>query len=166
MSSKLRLTFWITLMVLLLAAMLILFLFASERVATANYPAGRLVDIVDRNANALETERGLTEWHHRSSHILGVFCAYYDENGKSLYGAMPDESLPELPFQQHVIRTVKADDGSFFYVYDSFAQTENGGIWVRGVVSTADASGLRTTILIIAFSLLPVLLLITVGIRS
>lgn len=163
MSSKFRLTFWITMMVLALLALLSLFLFFSSRMSNANYPAGRLVDIVDRNANDLKSEKGLTEWHRVTSSFLGVFCMYYTENGQIISGALPDESLPTLPFQQHVVRIVRNADGVSFYVYDSFVLTDEGGRWVRGVVSTSENSSTRTMSLIVSLFLLPGLLIITVG---
>ena len=54
MSAKLRVTLWFTLMVLLLAAMVLVFVLVINGASITDDPAGRLVKVVLRNADKME----------------------------------------------------------------------------------------------------------------
>ena len=54
MSIKLRMTLWFTLMVLLLAAMVLVFVLVINANAVTDDPAGRLVKVVMKNSDRLE----------------------------------------------------------------------------------------------------------------
>ncbi len=62
MSVKLRMTLWITLMAVLLAAMVLVFVLVINGSAITDDPAGSLVKIVLKNADNIEFDRGEFEW--------------------------------------------------------------------------------------------------------
>ena len=66
MSAKLRLTLWVTFMVLLVSIMVLVFVLVINRHILPEDPAAYLVDVVIDNANDVEFDRGTFEWDDRS----------------------------------------------------------------------------------------------------
>ena len=162
MSVKFRITAWITLMMLLLAAMTLIFVLVINHNTVTDDPAGRLVKVVQRNVKDVEFDRGKFEWDDLSMFSRGVYCMFYSVDGEYLRGAKPesfDESAALVP---DVVRTVELD-GEDYYLYDSYVDMDVTGLWVRGLISAEDRSGLMHTIIILTATLLPGLLLVTIG---
>lgn len=162
MSVKFRITAWITLMMLLLAAMTLIFVLVINHNTVTDDPAGRLVKVVQRNVKDVEFDRGKFEWDDLSMFSRGVYCMFYSVDGEYLRGAKPesfDESAALVP---DVVRTVELD-GEDYYLYDSYVDMDVTGLWVRGLISAEDRSELMHTIIILTATLLPGLLLVTVG---
>ena len=162
MSAKLRLTAWFTLMVLILAVMVLVFVLVINSYSITDDPAGRLVRMVMHNADEVEFDKGRFEWDDLDACRRGVYCSFYDDGGQFLMGAAPEGVSPELDFEPGVLRTFTAGEQEYF-LYDFYVDMEVAGIWIRGLVSTTDRSGLMHTILVLTCTLLPALLLLTVG---
>ena len=77
MSIKVRITAWITLMVLLLAAMTLVFVLVINHNAITDDPAGRLVNVVQENVKDVEFDRGKFEWDDLSMYSGGVYSQFY-----------------------------------------------------------------------------------------
>ncbi len=159
MSAKLRLTAWFTLMMLLLAAMALVFILILNGHAVTDDPVERLVDVVADNAGELEWERGEPEWDELDFYDHGVYCVVYDADGRLLRGAVPQGAASSLPLQEGAVRQ-ETLEGEDYYVFDLLAE---GPVWIRGMISTQDQSGVMHTILILTSILLPALLLTTVA---
>ena len=87
MSAKLRITAWITLMMLLLAALTLVFVLVVNHNAITDDPAGRLVKVVQKNVDDVEFDRGKFEWDDLSMYSRGVYCMFYDTDGEFIRGA-------------------------------------------------------------------------------
>lgn len=161
MSAKLRVTLWFTLMVLLLAAMVLVFVLVINGASITDDPAGRLVKVVLRNADNMEFEHGRFEWDDLDSYKRGVYCVFYGEDGELLYGAQRDEWEISLPLEANVIREVTAG-GEKLYVYDTMVDMDVAIVWIRGVIPAADRSGVMHTIIILTCTLLPALIVLSV----
>ena len=162
MSAKLRVTLWFTLMVLLLAAMVLVFVLVINGASITDDPAGRLVKVVLRNADKMEFEHGRFEWDDLDSYKRGVYCVFYGEDGELLYGAQRDEWEISLPLEANVIREVTAG-GEKLYVYDTMVDMDVAIVWIRGVIPAADRSGVMHTIIILTCTLLPALIVLSVA---
>ena len=81
MSIKVRITAWITLMVLLLAAMTLVFVLVINHNAITDDPAGRLVNVVQENVKDVEFDRGKFEWDDLSMYSGGVYSQFYSTDG-------------------------------------------------------------------------------------
>ncbi len=162
MSAKLRVTLWITLMVLLLAAMVLVFVLVINGASVTDDPAGRLVKVVVKNADSVEFDNGRFEWDDLDFYKRGVYCSVYDASGALLCGAAHENWDVELPLRANEIRTVRAG-GEELYVYDTMVDMAVTDIWVRGMIPTTDTSGLMHTILILTVTLLPAILVLSVG---
>lgn len=162
MSAKLRLTAWFTLMVLILAVMVLVFVLVINSYSITDDPAGRLVRMVMHNADEVEFDKGRFEWDDLDACRRGVYCSFYDDEGQFLLGAAPEGVSPELDFEPGVLRSFTSGEQEY-YLYDFYVDMDVAGIWIRGLVSAADRSGLMHTILVLTCTLLPALLLLTVG---
>lgn len=162
MSAKLRVTLWITLMVLLLAAMVLVFVLVINGASVTDDPEGRLVKVVLKNADNVEFDKGRFEWDDLDFYKRGVYCSVYDEGGALLCGAAHDKWNVDLPLEANVIRTVRTG-GEALFVYDTLVDMDVTDIWVRGMISMSDTSGLMHIILILTVTLLPAILVLSVG---
>ncbi len=162
MSAKLRLTLWFTLMVLLMAAMVLVFVLVINANAITDDPAARLVKFVLDNADDLEFDHGRFEWDDVDVRKRGLTCTFYKEDGAILMSAEDQGLHCGLPFEQNVLRTADLG-GQDYYVYDVFVDMGITGVWLRGLASTADRSGVMHTILVLTATLLPALIVISLG---
>ena len=161
MSAKLRLALWVTLMVLLLAAMVLVFVIVLNRHTLPEDPASYLVDVVIDNAHDVEFDRGTFEWDDLSVYKRGVYCSFYNTDGKLLLSAdKEDMDFSSVPFAANVIRTVESG-GHEFYLYDTYVDMEVSGLWIRGAVLTDSHVGIMDTIVRLTIIILPLLLIIT-----
>jgi len=90
MSIKVRITAWITLMVLLLAATTLVFVLVINHNAITDDPAGRLVNVVQENVKDVEFDRGKFEWDDLTMYSGGVYSQFYSTDGALLHGALPE----------------------------------------------------------------------------
>ena len=162
LSVKMRMTLWFTLMVLLMAAMVLVFVLVINANTISDDPAGRLVRVVLSNVGDVEFDHGRFEWDDLEVYNRGVYCDFYNEQGELLLGAMPEEIDITLPLETNVMRS-QIIDGVEYYVYDSYVDMDVTGIWIRGVINANDRSGLMRTILILTLSIVPGLLLLAIG---
>lgn len=162
LSVKMRMTLWFTLMVLLMAAMVLVFVLVINANTISDDPAGRLVRVVLSNVGDVEFDHGRFEWDDLEVYNRGVYCDFYNEQGELLLGAMPEEVDITLPLETNVMRS-QVIDGVEYYVYDSYVDMDVTGIWIRGVINANDRSGLMRTILILTLSIVPGLLLLAIG---
>lgn len=163
MSAKLRLTLWFTLMVFILAAMVLVFVLVINSAAITDDPAERLVKTVLRNADDVEFDNGRFDWEELEPYRRGVYCSFYNTAGELLLAAEdPGMTALSLPFEKDIIRTVNIG-GQDYFCYDSYVDMDITGIWIRGLVSSSDRSGLMHTIIVLTCTLLPALMALTLG---
>ncbi len=163
MSAKLRLTLWFTLMVFILAAMVLVFVLVINSAAITDDPAERLVKTVLRNADDVEFDNGRFDWEDLELYRRGVYCSFYNTAGDLLLAAEdPGMTALSLPFEKNIIRTVNIG-GQDYFCYDSYVDMDITGIWIRGLVSSSDRSGLMHTIIVLTCTLLPALMALTLG---
>lgn len=162
LSVKMRMTLWFTLMVLLMAAMVLVFVLVINANAITDDPAGRLVKVVLKNAGDVEFDHGRFEWDDLDAYKSGVYCNFYDTEQNLLMGAMPEKIDVALPLMANKVRS-HIIDGQEYFVYDSYVDMDITGLWIRGVISSDDHSGLMRTILILTLSIVPGLLLLAAG---
>lgn len=163
MSAKLRLTLWFTLMVFILAAMVLVFVLVINSAAITDDPAERLVKTVLRNADDVEFDNGRFDWEELEPYRRGVYCSFYNTAGDLLLAAEdPGMTALSLPFEKNIIRTVNIG-GQDYFCYDSYVDMDITGIWIRGLVSSSDRSGLMHTIIVLTCTLLPALMALTLG---
>lgn len=161
MSAKLRLAFWVTFMVMLIAAMVLVFVLVMNRHSLPEDPAAYLVDVVIDNAGDVEYDRGRFEWNEMNVYKRGVYCSFYSDDGELLLSAdKEDMDFSNVEFVPNRIRTVRSEAGEF-YLYDYYVDLDVSGLWIRGVVLTDSHFGIMDTIVRLTIFILPLLLIIT-----
>ena len=161
MSAKLRLTLWVTFMVLVVSAMVLVFVLVINRHSLPEDPAEYLVEVVMDNASDVEFDRGSFEWNEMTVYKRGVYCSFYNTNGDLLLSAdKEDMDFSDEPFKENTIRTVTSGDKEF-YLYDRYVDMEVTGLWIRGVVMTDSHVGITNVILRLTVMILPIILIIT-----
>lgn len=162
MSAKLRVTLWFALMVLILSAMMLVFVLVMNGSAMSDDPVEQLVRVVMKNAKDVEFDRGRFEWDDLHAYKRGVYSSFYRDDGELEFSACPPELRVDLPFERNLVRSVEID-GQEYYVFDEYVDMEIVGLWVRGIISAADQSGLMHTIIILTCVLLPIILVLALG---
>ena len=161
MSVKLRLTLWVTFMVLLVSAMVLVFVLVINRHSLPEDPAEYLVEVVLENASEVEYDRGKFQWDEMKVYKRGVYCSFYSKDGELLLSANKDDvDFSDEPFEENKIRTVSSGDKEF-YLYDRYVDMDVTGLWIRGVVMTDSHVGITNVILRLTLMILPIVLIIT-----
>ena len=161
MSIKLRTVLWFTLMVFLLSAMVLVFVLVINGNSITPDPGERLVDIVLDNAEDVEFDNGKFDWDDLDFYKRGVSCTFYDGDGNKLRGTeIQGINADFLPLEDGMLRSFQVGDEEYF-CYDSYVDMDISGFWIRGIVNSADSSGLMHIILVLTFTLLPAILLLT-----
>lgn len=162
MSAKLRVTLWFALMVLILSAMMLVFVLVMNGSAMSDDPVEQLVRVVMKNAKDVEFDRGRFEWDDLHAYKRGVYSSFYRDDGELEFSACPPELRVDLPFERNLVRSVEID-GQEYYVFDEYVDMDIVGLWVRGIISAADQSGLMHTIIVLTCVLLPSILILALG---
>ena len=162
MSAKWRMVLWFTLMMLLLAAVTLTFVLVMNGSVISN-PSGQLVKVTEKCADNVEFDHGDFEWEDMDTYRRSVYITYYDSDGDRMRGAMPFADDLDLPLEAGNVRAFEDSTGADWLVYDEYVDIMDVGVWVRGVISSEESSGPGRVILPLTWSLLPVLLLASVG---
>lgn len=163
MSIKLRTVLWFSLMVMLISTMVLVFVLVINGSSVTPDPAERLVKIVLGNADDVEFDNGKFDWDDLHFYKRGVSCTFYNEAGERLRGAVIEGIDSEfLPLEADKLRSFSAN-GETYLCYDTYVDMDISGLWIRGIVNSADKSGLMHTIMVLTFTLLPSILLLTLG---
>lgn len=162
-SLKIRITAWFALMMFVIEALVLSFLLAVNGTIVTNDPESRLVRMVEHNANRVKYKNRQFRYDHIHYYRSGVYTVLYDADGNPLQGTFPAEFSPAqpLPLSGDAVRTVTCGEQTF-YVYDVHVDMMVGSVWLRGVIDANAKGGVMRVILPLAWSLLPVLLVLSV----
>ncbi len=153
MSGKLRVTLFITIMMLILSAAALTLILTVNSAAITDNPKGRLVNIVKDNVNDSDAFSNELEIEDIDLFRKGVFTSCYNESKELIVGSFPT-SL-ETDFQNGIVST-ETKEGRKYYIYDLYAN----GYWFRGVIDSSNESSLMSTILTLSYTVLPFLIIL------
>ena len=162
-SLKLRITGWFALMMFVIEALVLAFLLAVNGTVATNDPEARLVRMVEHNADRVKYNHRQFRYGRIHYYRSGVYTVLYDADGNVLQGTFPAEFTPAqpLPLDGESVRLVDCGDNAY-YVYDVHVDMMVGSVWLRGVINADANGGVMRVILPLAWSLLPVLLVLSV----
>ena len=163
LSLKLRISGWFALMMFVIEALVLAFLLAVNGTVATNDPEARLVRMVEHNANRVKYNNRQFRFSRIHYNRSGVYTVLYDADGNVLQGTFPAEFTPAepLPLGSETVRLVDCGDNEY-YVYDVRGDMMVGSVWLRGVIDADANGGVMRVILPLAWSLLPVLLVLSV----
>lgn len=160
MSVKWRVTLFFTGMMLLLAAFILVVIFVVNTEAITGDPQGSLISVTEKNAHEIGWgKNGDLDLGDLDLYKRGVYTIVFNEKGEMISGSYPADVHIDLPFREDQIRTY-VDDGTEFYVYDIHSSL---GLWLRGVISSEEASHLMHVFIVLLWALVPGLIVLSVG---
>ena len=160
LSAKIRITLWFAVMMLIIDALVLTFISVINVNVVTRDPEAVLVEELNRNVDRLGESDALrldaVDYQQR-----GVYSILYDADGSVMRGAPPAEFTADEPLTDHSVRLVRCGDHAF-YVYDVKLVRSDGSVWLRGVIENKVTGGVMKAIVAVAWSVLPVLLVLSV----
>lgn len=162
MSSRAKLTLWISgMMVLMFIISMSLFLYA-DRFVIGESPKTKIVDFVWDNSKLIAYNDGEFDFKQAEAKHKGAFCSFYDGSGAFIGGATPkDFDGSEVSFVSSELRTVRQAQTDYL-VYDLHRGSGDSSIWLRGVIPLTTTHGMLLKLINIAFFLLTPVIIIGV----
>ena len=160
LSAKIRITLWFAVMMLIIDALVLTFISVINVNVVTRDPEAVLVEELNRNVDRLGESDALrldaVDYQQR-----GVYSILYAADGSVMRGAPPAEFTADEPLTDHSVRLVRCGDHAF-YVYDVKLVRSDGSVWLRGVIENKVTGGVMKAIVAVAWSVLPVLLVLSV----
>lgn len=161
LSIKLNVTLWFTGLLTLLAAIILVALFSVSKRLTFTTVSRQLSDAVEVSQTYIEVEDGVLEFNRRfKGYADGIYLSVYTVDGGFLYGEQPRTFTTAVPLSQNLPQQIASDTGTW-YLYDSLYTVDSENqVWIRGIISGAQATGTFTAMLQTALYVLPLLILV------
>ena len=160
LSAKIRITLWFAVMMIIIDALVLTFISVINVNVVTRDPEAVLVEELNRNVDRLGESDALrldaVDYQQR-----GVYSILYDADGSVMRGAPPAEFTADEPLTDHSVRLVRCGDHAF-YVYDVKLVRSDSSVWLRGVIENKVTGGVMKAIVAVAWSVLPVLLVLSV----
>ena len=162
LNVKVRITIWYTLLMVLMAALLMGFLYlVSGSVSTQTAMdqlertvRGNLTHVSMDETGALQLQEGFTFSDN------GVYTLVYSQNQSLLAGQVPVGFTADEPFQNGLTRPVDSG-GTRYYVLDFYLLLSwENGVWVRGILEAPENPQVLTNFMAIALIVLPAFILL------
>lgn len=155
-SVKLRITLWLTLMMLLLSGILLFFMLSVSSAVVDRTAREQLSQTMQRNLTQVDFKDNALDlgqdFHFYQS---GVSTLIYNKNQALLAGQVPVSFKVDEPFQNGMIRMVNTEDTRFLVLDFWLPQTWETGLWVRGVMEAPDSSQTVRNFLRVALLAMP-----------
>lgn len=161
MSAKIRITLWFAVMMLIIDALVLTFIMVINGNVVTRDPESVLVKELNENVDRVRYENQQLRLDDLDYHSRGVYTTLYDASGTVMRGAPPAEFTADVPLENGAVRLVDCG-GKEFYVYDVQLDMVVGSVWLRGVIANEVTGGAMTAIVAVAWSVLPVLLILSV----
>lgn len=155
LSIQWRVTLWFTLLMTLLAAVGLAFLFfvggQSALAATQN----RMAEMAETARSEIGLDSSGFVFDSDLEYFRdGVYLSVYDAAGLPLYGAVPRLFDNTVVFADGQLREL-TDAGGRWYVYDISFAVDESQVWVRTVAAVDEVGSTITQLLRLAFVVLP-----------
>ena len=161
LSAKVRITLWFAVMMLIIDALVLTFIMVINGSVVTRDPQSVLVKELNANVDRVRFDNQRFRFDKLDYCSRGVYTILYDAEGNVMRGAPPAEFTADVPLQDDAVRLVQcgAED---YYVYDVNLDMTVGSVWLRGVIANEVTGGAMTAIVAVAWSVLPVLLILSV----
>lgn len=156
MSVKGKITLWYTLLMALMAALVLTFIFLISRQVVSRTATDTLKQAVQSNfaqVSLIDGKVHTTEDFHYYQN--GVYTMVYSAQEALIAGQPPVTFSPAEPFQHGTIRPVSVN-GQRYYVMDLWlADGWDNGVWVRGLLAAPETDQAINNLLIAALIAMP-----------
>ena len=161
LSPTVRITLWFAVMMVIIDALVLTFIMVINGNVVTRSPESVLVKELNANVDRVQFDNQRFRFDKIRYHRRGVYTILYDADGTVVRGAPPAEFTADPPLQDNAVRLVKCGSEEF-YVYDVHLDMLVGSVWLRGVIENEVTGGAMTAIVAVAWSVLPVLLILSV----
>ena len=161
LSAQVRITLWFAVMMVIIDALVLTFIMVINGNVVTRDPESVLVKELNANVNRVKFSNQRLRFDSLDYYSRGVYTILYDADGNVMRGAPPAEFTADEPLKDNAVRLVKCG-GDEFYVYDVNLDMVVGSVWLRGVIANEVTGGAMTAIVAVAWSVLPVLLILSV----
>ena len=161
LSAKIRITLWFAVMMIIIDALVLTFIMVINGNVVTRDPESVLVKQLNANVDRVTFRDQRFRFDKIKYYSRGVYTILYDADGSVVRGAPPAEFTADEPLQDHAVRLVQCGENDF-YVYDVHLDMLVGSVWLRGVIANEVTGGAMTAIVAVAWSVLPVLLVLSV----
>lgn len=161
-SVKLRLTLWITLLMFLLTALVLVCMVAVSRDVVTENAYDQLTSVVQSNISGISKENGsLTFVEGFSFTQNGVYTTVYSDAGALLAGQLPLGFPEGVAFENGISRPVEGENGDFYVLDLHLPFSWEDGVWVRGITAAPEVADVLDDLTGIALLLLPLMVVIS-----
>lgn len=161
-SVKLRLTLWITLLMFLLTALVLVCMVAVSRDVVTENAYDQLTSVVQSNISGISKENGsLTFAEGFSFTQNGVYTTVYSDAGALLAGQLPLGFPEGVAFENGISRPVEGENGDFYVLDLHLPFSWEDGVWVRGIIAAPDVADVLDDLTGIALLLLPLMVVVS-----
>ncbi len=155
LSIKGRVTLWYTSLLIMLLCVVVVYLFAFSGQVFTRQIKYKLLDIVSDTVQEVRFHNGEMDTEDMDFYKDGVSIFVYDTNGRLIAprinrGMQVDSILED----QSVKRVVMEKE--VWMVHDLYAEKDDTGFWVRGIISTSEVTSTLQNMIILALCAVPV----------
>lgn len=155
-SVKIKLTAWLTLLMVLLAILLFTFMLVISSTVSSHTAMSQLSQTVRRNLTEVSMEQDKLNFGDGFSFYRnGVSTLIYSQSEALLAGQLPVSFTAEEAFQNGLTRTVSTGDGQYLVLDLWLPMGWENGVWVRGLMETPDNRLIARNLLLVSFAVLP-----------
>lgn len=161
-SVKVKITIWYTLLMVLMAALLLVFLILVSGSVTTQTSMDQLDQTVRGNLRQVGAaeDGSLALGEDFRFYDNGVYTLIYSQSESLLAGQVPVAFTASEPFQNGLTRPVQVGS-TRYYVLDFWVPLGwEGGVWVRGILEAPENPQLLTNLMLIALIVMPLLIVL------
>lgn len=162
LSVKVKITIWYTLLMILMAALLLVFLVLVSGSVTTQTSMDQLDQTVRGNLRQVGAaeDGSLALGEDFRFYDNGVYTLIYSQSESLLAGQVPVAFTASEPFQNGLTRPVQVGS-TRYYVLDFWVPLGwEGGVWVRGILEAPENPQLLTNLMLIALIVMPLLIVL------
>lgn len=162
LSVKVKITIWYTLLMILMAALLLVFLVLVSGSVTTQTSMDQLDQTVRGNLRQVGAaeDGSLALGEDFRFYDNGVYTLIYSQSESLLAGQVPVAFTVSEPFQNGLTRPVQVGS-TRYYVLDFWVPLGwEGGVWVRGILEAPENPQLLTNLMLIALIVMPLLIVL------
>ena len=162
LSVKVKITIWYTLLMVLMAALLLVFLILVSGSVTTQTSMDQLDQTVRGNLRQVGAaeDGSLALGEDFRFYDNGVYTLIYSQSKSLLAGQVPVAFTASEPFQNGLTRPVQVGS-TRYYVLDFWVPLGwEGGVWVRGILEAPENPQLLTNLMLIALIVMPLLIVL------
>lgn len=157
-SIKKKLTIWIALLMLLLAALVLGVLMSASSSVVVEYASNQMENTLRSKLPAISKKNGNLVFAEGFSFVEnGVYTIVYSESGALLAGQMPLSFPDGIGFENGMMRTV----GDYYVLDFQVPFGWDDCVWVRGVTPVVDTDNIVDALMAVALILLPIMVVIS-----